>query len=55
MLELYGMKPWEVNELTLFQLTYLLGGITGEHGRVKLKPEEAMTMLGRNQARQAGL
>lgn len=55
LLEHYGLRPWEVNELTLFQLAYLLDGITCEHGRVKLTKEQAANVLTAQQRRQIGL
>jgi hypothetical protein len=55
MLEHYGLRPWEVNELTLFQLAYLMNGITCEHGRVTLKMEEAAGMLTAEQRRKLGI
>lgn len=35
------MRPWEVNQLTLFQLSIFMGGLTDEHGKVKLTPIQA--------------
>ena len=43
--EVYGWTPDEINRLTLFQAAVYLGGITPEHGRVKLAPEDSHAYL----------
>jgi hypothetical protein len=43
--EVYGWTPGQVNELTLFQLAVFMGGITPEHGKVKMSPIEAQSYV----------
>ena len=53
--ELYGWTPRQINELTLFQAAAYLGGITPEHGRVKLRPEQAIGLIQKRQLKRHGL
>jgi hypothetical protein len=43
--EVYGWTPTQINELTLFQVAVYMGGITPEHGKIKLSPIEAQAYL----------
>lgn len=43
--EIYGWTPDQINRLTLFQVAVYMGGITPEHGRIKLDPVEAQAYL----------
>ncbi len=38
----YGWTPDQINNLTLFQVAVYLGGITPEHGRVKMNMQDSM-------------
>jgi hypothetical protein len=43
--EIYGWTPTQINELTLFQVAVYMGGITPEHGKIKMSPIEAQAYL----------
>lgn len=43
--EIYGWTPDQINQLTLFQMAVYLGGITPEHGRLKLSMIESQAYI----------
>ena len=45
--ERFGWTPDQINNLTLFQMSIYLGGITLEHGRLTLKGDDAKRYMAR--------
>jgi hypothetical protein len=45
----YGWTPQQINELTFFQLAIYTGAITPEHGRTRLSPADARSVIAQKQ------